>query len=84
VRGALHDKIDAREQLASEANDLIESVKRQFADIFEGAAGEGAPMAEAISRTMEAMAELVEDGLTDLTTKAVRAGADGARKVARK
>lgn len=74
MRDALHDKIDAREDLAAETNELLDTVKQQFAEIFERAGGD-------IPKTMEAMAVLVEDGLTDLTTKAVRVGAEGARKV---
>jgi hypothetical protein len=74
MRDALHDKVDAREQLAAEATGLIESVKAQFADIFEATGGD-------IGKTMEALTVLVEDGLSDLTTKAVRTGYDGARKV---
>ncbi len=76
MRDRLHDKIDAREQLAAEAAERVEQiVKESFAEVFEAAGGD-------IRKTLEALAVLVEDELlTEMTTKAVRAGADGARAV---
>jgi hypothetical protein len=74
MRDALHDKVDAREKLVNETTASVERIVRQgFADVFEGAGGD-------IRKTMEALAVLVEDELTDLTTEAVKMGADGARK----
>ena len=70
----LHDKIDRREQLAAKTHDAVERAKAQFADVFEACDGD-------IPRTLEALAEIVENELTDITTEAVRAGADGARKL---
>lgn len=78
MRSELHDKVDAREQLASEALDLTERAKAKFADLFEATQGD---LREAIQQTMEALALEVENELTDLTTKAVRVGADGAKKL---
>jgi division protein CdvB (Snf7/Vps24/ESCRT-III family) len=72
----LHDEIDEQEALAEEARGVVDEAKAHLLDLVDDLQDTEAALA--------AVAVLVEDGLADVTKRAVRSGYEAAKRRAQR